>query len=1094
MGGSASRTQSLFFPHLEVLEGRFLPSVAIVTTTADSGITEPDLPGSLRAALDNLGGANGPNTIIFQLPSGSVIKPIRSLPPITGSQLTIDGLGNSSTPQIVLDGSSIPLNGDLSGLDISGQAITIQGLDVINFPGFGLQVSGSTGLVIQNNYIGIDLAGLVAPNLKGGVEMNVQTSGCSIGGTTAAARNVISGNGVFNIDLDGGAGVGGRQANLIQGNFIGTDVHGTTALSGAPADTDGIFSLGANGCTVGGTFSGESNVISGNTGNGINFKGNMTNDVIQGNMIGTDRTGTVAVPNVVDGMDLVTNPNFSNTVGGTVAGAGNLISGNGRFGIFVQGVPNGGTYTTSSNNVLQGNIIGLSATGAALGNALDGIDFYPGATNNTIGGTTPGAGNVIAGNLRNGIVLSGTFVTGNLIEGNQIGTNSSHAKSLGNGFYGIGLFGAANNNTIGGTLPAAGNVIGGNGQFGVLLSGPSGTLLRGNSIGVSGSGATAIPIPNALDGVAIVNTAGNTIGGATAGAGNVISGNGRFGVFLADSGSIGNVLQGNRLGTDSAGTAAVPNTFDGMAVLDSANGNTIGGIVAGAGNVLSGNGRFGLFVSDAGTGGNVVEGNDIGLTLGDSAVLPNVFDGMALLNGATGNTIGGTAASAGNSIAGNGRFGILLGANSTVVQGNAIGTNLASARGLGNLADGIAIFNSASNTIGGSSNGARNIISGNAGFGIYLDGSQASGNLIQGNLVGTDAAGTVAVANGVYGVLLASGANGNTIGGRQAGQSNLVSGNTDFGVYLLGTGTSGNVLEGNLIGVNLAATAALANGVEGVEVLGGASANTIGGTVTNAGNVISGNGRNGILIAQTGSDNNLVQGNFIGTDRTGTLLLGNGFQGVGMVESAARNTVGGTVSGAANTIAFNTSTGVTVGTSASDTASVGNAILGNSIHNNGGTGGLGIDLGNNGVTANGSGPSGPNHFQNHPTFSGGPTLGNNTVTATVSFTSVPSSTFRLEFFLNPTTDTSPQGRTFLGAVSVTTDTNGNLATATALTAGVTVGTVNTGNNTVSVTLPLPATTTAGSLTATATTLSVGAGQTASVGDTSEFSAAAVFGP
>ena len=224
------------------------------------------------------------------------------------------------------------------------------------------------------------------------------------------------------------------------------------------------------------------------------------------------------------------------------------------------------------------------------------------------------------------------------------------------------------------------------------------------------------------------------------------------------------------------------------------------------------------------------------------------------------------------------------------------------------------------------------------------------------------------------------------------------------------------------------------------------------------------------------------------------MLLGNGYQGIGLVEGAASNTVGGTVSGAANTIAFNTSTGVTVGTSASDTASVGNAILGNSIHNNGGTGGLGIDLGNDSMTANGSGPSGPNHFQNHPTFSGGPTLGNNTVTATVSFTSVPSSTFRLEFFLNPTTDTSPQGRTFLGAVSVTTDTNGNLATATALTAGVTVGTVNTGNNTVSVTLPLPANTTAGALTATATVLSVGTGQTASVGDTSEFSAPAAFGP
>ena len=239
-----------------------------------------------------------------------------------------------------------------------------------------------------------------------------------------------------------------------------------------------------------------------------------------------------------------------------------------------------------------------------------------------------------------------------------------------------------------------------------------------------------------------------------------------------------------------------------------------------------------------------------------------------------------------------------------------------------------------------------------------------------------------------------------------------------------------------------------------------------------------------------GTSNNLVQGNFIGTDASGTLLLGNGSAGVFLASGAADNSIGGTVSGAGNTIANNGGAGVIIGTSVSDSTTVGDAVLGNAIYANGGATGLGIDLANDGVTANGpagAARSGPNDLQNYPVFTPATaSIANNSASATIRFGSLANSTFRLEFFLNSATDVSPQGRTFLGAVQVTTDANGNLLTATALTSGVSVGTVNTGNNTVSVTLPVAPGTLTGSLTATATVLTVGSGQNGTVGDTSEF--------
>jgi hypothetical protein len=224
-----------------------------------------------------------------------------------------------------------------------------------------------------------------------------------------------------------------------------------------------------------------------------------------------------------------------------------------------------------------------------------------------------------------------------------------------------------------------------------------------------------------------------------------------------------------------------------------------------------------------------------------------------------------------------------------------------------------------------------------------------------------------------------------------------------------------------------------------------------------------------------------VEGNLIGTDKAGATGLGNTTGGVAVVTGASHNTIGGTLAGAGNTIADTSSgPGVVVGGATNDTSTVGNSVLGNTITGNGGTNGLGIDQGDNGPTVNGSGPGGPNHFQSYPVLTTPLLNGDHSISLTFTFLSLPSSTFRLEFFLN-NAGTTAQGQTFLGTVNVTTDSAGAV---TRVTGGSVTGDV------ASVTLapPTGVTPVAGQLlTATATLLTTSV-TTGTPGDTSEFSA------
>ena len=199
------------------------------------------------------------------------------------------------------------------------------------------------------------------------------------------------------------------------------------------------------------------------------------------------------------------------------------------------------------------------------------------------------------------------------------------------------------------------------------------------------------------------------------------------------------------------------------------------------------------------------------------------------------------------------------------------------------------------NLIGGTTAGARNVISGNDN-GVRLRDSGTTDNVVEGNLIGTVVNGDAALGN-TNGVLIDNGATNNRIGGTTAAARNVISGN-DNGVRLRDSGTMDNVVEGNRIGTDADGAAALGN-TNGVLIDNGAANNTIGGTASGAGNVISGNENHGVQIDGSGATGNVVEGNLIGTDENGTADLGNTLDGVHISDDAKNNTIGGVATGAA---------------------------------------------------------------------------------------------------------------------------------------------------------------------------------------------------
>ena len=520
-----------------------------------------------------------------------------------------------------------------------------------------------------------------------------------------------------------------------------------------------------------------------------------------------------------------------------------------NFGIFITG-------TNAINNTVSGCYVGVDPTGNfAVTNGITPVQIEAGAVSNTIGGLTVADRNIISGSTLQGLTIRDAGTCFNVVQGNYLGLKANGTAALPNAWAGIQIYGGAQSNLIGGYTPSAANVISGNLFQGVLVSAPtsSGNVIAGNLIGVNAAGTA--PLANGWSGVEISGPSGNVVGGTNPGAGNVISGNGNYGVALS-SGSTGNLVQGNLVGLNAAGTTAIPNSYGGVGIYGGSSSNTIGGFAPAARNVVAGNLFQGVLIADANSAGNLVAGNYIGVNSAGTVAVANGWSGVEIYNGPTKSVV------ASNVISGNSNFGVLVHANSNSVWGNLIGVNAAGTAALGNAYDGVALYPpSQGNLIGGVTRAARNIISGNKNRGVFLYDSTVLNNLIQGNYIGLNAAGTAGISNFWSGIELSSSTTANLIGGI-GGARNFISGNGNYGVNI-NNSANGNIIQGNTIGLNGTNGAAVPNTYVGLVMFAGAQSNLVGGIAPGAANLISASTSDGIQLFNANTTNNTIRGNSI---------------------------------------------------------------------------------------------------------------------------------------------------------------------------------------------------------------------------------------
>ena len=391
------------------MEPRQMFATFVVTTVADSGA------GSLRDALNQANRASDADVIQFSIGSGAKsIQPLSQLP-FVKHPVTID----ASTQPGFVGQPLIELRGDRAGANAYGLNIgagnsVVRGLVINRFQQSGILITGKGNNVVIGNYIGTDASGTTAAANKKGII--VQSAGNRIGGTTGSSRNIISGNNGVGVQFYTAAATG----NSLQGSYVGLNATGTAAI---PNIGCGVGITGGVSNVVGGTVAGSRNVISGNTNDGIiiNTPGAIGNTIL-GNYIGTNAAGNAKVGNGNYGIEI---SEMYNTVGGTRAGSGNVISGNAWSGVVLW-------LATGSSNKVVNNYIGTNATGnARLGNGWNGLDIAEGSNSNMV------SGNVLSGNDRSGIMMYQG--TGNVLTSNVIGIGVDRTTPLSNRLDGIRL-------------------------------------------------------------------------------------------------------------------------------------------------------------------------------------------------------------------------------------------------------------------------------------------------------------------------------------------------------------------------------------------------------------------------------------------------------------------------------------------------------------------------------------------------------------------------------------------------------------------------------------------------------------------------------
>lgn len=458
--------------------------------------------------------------------------------------------------------------------------------------GIVLDGAGVTANQVLGNRVGTDPTGRDARPNTMGIAIARGASGNDIG--APGAGNLVSGNG-RGINLSHV----GTTDNRVDANRIGVDATGLAALPNAAAGI--LVFAGASGNVLGGV---AGNLVAGNQGPGVLVQDEeSTDNRIVGNRIGTDDTGTVAIPNEAG---VTVRASARTAIGGLEPGEGNLISGNVVGGIVI-------LDAMAQAVSILGNRIGTDASGtAAVPNGTYGILAIQAGRGHVIGDGTPGGRNVISGNTLSGIALAD--VVDVAILGNTIGTDVTGRVELGNGTAGIEVGPSTVGLRIGSAEVGGGNDIAANRGEGIAINGPDtmGIVVAGNRIGAIADGAAGLG--NRGSGIVLsIGVTDSRIGGS-ASEGNAIAGNEEHGILIQHAETTGIRIQGNRIGTHPA-HGGRGNAGHGVLLAASTSGNWVGEDAEGAANRIVGNEGAGIAVDGTDLpinrfAGNVIYGND----------------------------------------------------------------------------------------------------------------------------------------------------------------------------------------------------------------------------------------------------------------------------------------------------------------------------------------------------------------------------------------------------------------------------------------------------------------------------------------------------
>lgn len=545
--------------------------------------------------------------------------------------------------------------------------------------------------------------------------------------------------------------------------------------------------------------------------------------------------------------------------------------------------------------------VNVTSSNSVYGNTVVGVVSGSGISYQATINESFQLSNVISGNGGNGITLH--KASNNTISMNFIGTNAAGTVDLGNAQNGIFVTKSSANNLIGGEAtdgndptgnvfarPPQGNLISGNNQNGVLINSKStGNQLSGNFIGTVASGNAALG--NALDGVLIEKADGNSLLGCTFQQDpfvfyNVISGNGGNGLRVNNADDT--TIQANFFGMGADNGTAVGNLGNGVIIEGSSTRTVMGGPIP-LGNVVAANAMNGIVVQDKASEFTTYN-TFCGLAaFSDNLTFGNGQDGM-LITSTGSNILIRTCV-----ITRNGDDGIEVSgkAKDVRIAGNIIGLNTAGNIPMGNIDNGIEISGKAQNIVVGGPQPAfnvipQNVISHNGGNGVAILGT-ARNNIVSHSYIGLDFTGQAARPNAEAGVLIDSGAYGNTIGSPDATLETVISGNTGNGIEL--RGTHGNTVINSKIGVAVDGTTARGNGGNGIYLTADSVDNVIGTADAIPANVIANNIASGIF-ADSGDGNAFTRNSIYSNGVLGIRLTNGANQSVAAPVLTSANVIG----------------------------------------------------------------------------------------------------------------------------------------------------------------------------------------------------------